>query len=401
VSHPADRSSPIEPVDWTLLDFDPLNPRLVDQTSQPQALGQDDAAERLMDDHDPISIGRSMSKFGFFPSDPLIAYADAGRYVVVEGNRRLLALRLLLDDNLRVTLGSDAWDELAAGLAPEIRNSLARPPVQVVLDRDEAAPVIGFRHIVGIKKWDAYEKAAFVRGLVASQARTGADDDEVFERVSLLTGEQPSRVRTYIRDYTLLRQAEAAGLDVADARSEFGVFTRALSSRGVRSYINAAAPADVTVDMDRAYDAPNERMADLLGWMHGENPVFTDARRLSDLGKVLESEEATEHLKATRNLDEAEAMSGAVRDRVLKNGQKALAALRLVAADLDRVEQDGPVRSVLAQIADLAASMSGGGLPPFAADPAGDVPAADEGYDLTTEDDDVAQDGGRPDGEGG
>lgn len=376
--------SPIQMVEWGVLDLDPLNPRLMDQSvADPQPLAQWEAAEALMDEHDPISIGRSMSRFGFFPSDPLIAYQEDGRYVVVEGNRRLLALRLLLGDAVVAALADDEWQALSAGIEPDVRRTLETVPVHVVADRDDAAPVIGFRHIVGIKKWDAYEKAAFVRRLIASQSKAGLSDDEVFERVSMLTGEGPTRIRTYLRDYTLLRQAEAAGIDVADAREEFGVFTRALSSKGVRSYMQARAAGDVTVDMERAYNAPDEQVRELLGWMHGPDPVFTDARKLKDLGKVLEAPEAVEHLRRTRNLEEAEALSGAVRDRVLSNAQKALAALLLVGPDLGRIDGDDTVFALLRRIADLADGL-------ISADPGSRSAvgeADDGGYDLTAEDD--------------
>lgn len=385
--------SPIQMLDWALLDLDPLNPRLIDQSADdPQPLTQSEAAEALMDEHDPISIGRSMSRFGFFPSDPLIAYADGERYVVVEGNRRLLALRLLLGDDVVAFLVDDAWRSLSSEIASHVRPTLETVPVHVVADRDEAAPVIGFRHIVGIKKWDAYEKAAFVRRLIVSQSSKGMSDDEVFERVSMLTGESPTRIRTYLRDYVLLRQAEAAGIDVQNAREEFGVFTRALSSKGVRSFMQAKAASDMTVDMERAYDAADEQVREVLGWMHGPDPVFTDARKLKQFGKVLDAPEAVEHLRRTRNLEEAEALSGAVRDRVLSNAQKALSALRLVEPDVARIDTDETVLGLLRRIADLADSLAASS--PTARPATADAEEVKDagGYDLTEDDDDADQD---------
>ncbi|WP_448640740.1 hypothetical protein [Geodermatophilus sp. URMC 63] len=335
--------------------LDPLNPRLVDPGSGGQPLDAAEAARRLADKHDPLPIGRSMVQFGFFDSDPLIAYEEGDRFVVVEGNRRLLALTLLLDEGFRNEVEvDDAWDDLAASLTEDRRQGLRVVPVQVVADRDEAAPVIGFRHIVGIKKWDAYEKAAFVKQLVARQAdQAGSTDDGVFQSVSVLTGESPTRIRTYIRDYTLLKQAEAAGTDVTAARQEFGVFTRALSSRGVRNFIQATGAGSVTVDMETAYNANDAEMQELLSWIYGSNteePVFTDARRLRDLGQVLESAEATDHLRKTRNLDEAEAMSGAGRDRFLNNASKALAAVKAMTNDLDGLLRDHAVESAITQL---------------------------------------------------
>ena len=47
-----------------------------------------------------------------------------------------------------------------------------------------------------------------------------------------------------------------------------------------------------------------------MGFLFGDpalrlQPVLTDARRVGDLGKVLADDRATDHLLATRNLDES------------------------------------------------------------------------------------------------
>lgn len=391
---PEETTSPIQMIDWDRLVLDPLNPRLVDPGSGGQPLDPQEAARRLADKHDPLPIGRSIAQFGFFQSDPLIAYQDGDGYVVVEGNRRLLALTLLLDEHFRDDVDADdEWDELATSLSDERRAALREVPVQVVADRDDAAPVIGFRHIVGIRKWDAYEKAAFVKQLVARQAALpGATDEDVFQSVSVLTGESAPRIRTYIRDYTLLRQAEQRGTDVTAARQSFGVFTRAMNTAGVRNYIEAVAPAEVTIDMTTAYDAGDETMAELLGWIYGneaEEPVFTDARRLRELGAVLESAEATDHLRKTRNLDEAEALSGAVRDRFLKNASKALAAVKAMAGDLDGLDRDQAVENVISQL-----HVAVEGLAPLVAPSQADDAAVEpETDDYALDDDDDDQDG--------
>jgi len=390
---PEETISPIRMIARERLVLDPLNPRLVDPGSGGQPLDAVEAARRLTDKHDPLPIGRSMAQFGFFDSDPLIAYEEAGRFVVVEGNRRLLALTLLLDEGFRDEVeADDAWNDLGASLTEERRQGLHMVPVQVVADRDEAAPVIGFRHIVGIKKWDAYEKAAFVKQLVARQAdQAGSTDEGVFQCVSVLTGESPTRIRTYIRDYTLLKQAEAAGTDVTAARQEFGVFTRAMSSGGVRNFIQAAGTGSVTVNMETAYNANDAEMEELLSWIYGsdtEEPVFTDARRLRDLGHVLESPEATDHLRKTRNLDEAEAMSGAGRDRFLTNASKALAAVKAMTNDLDGLLRDHAVENAITQLHVAVA-----GLKPLVAptpvETTTDEPADTDDYDLDGEDRDL------------
>src|SRR5205807_548398 len=103
------------------------------------------------------------ARYGFFSSEPLIVIeADEvdGKqmYTVVEGNRRLTALRLLDDAELRKTLeADDEWNTLAEETAlPEAIPTVVAP------SREMVAPIVGYRHISGIEEWDPDAKARFI-----------------------------------------------------------------------------------------------------------------------------------------------------------------------------------------------------------------------------------------------
>src|SRR5579859_5897136 len=103
--------------------------------------------------YDALSIANSIIRHGYFEAEPLVAipksvaYPDGGevepdRYVVVEGNRRLTALKGLADLAIRKTLPSKGWNEFPS--RPTLPKDL---PVLVVDSREQAAPILGFRHI--------------------------------------------------------------------------------------------------------------------------------------------------------------------------------------------------------------------------------------------------------------
>ena len=71
------------------LHLDAKNPRLGRWASgsSPRDLIQ------LLFEHDKaIEVAQSIAARGYFPNEPLLAIHEDGRYVVVEGNRRLAAL---------------------------------------------------------------------------------------------------------------------------------------------------------------------------------------------------------------------------------------------------------------------------------------------------------------------
>jgi hypothetical protein len=80
------------------LHLDPQNPRLPEDVQ-----GADEP--RLLDyiarNYFPLEVARSIARYGYFISEPLIAIEEPpGRLTVVEGNRRLVAI-LLLEDPAR------------------------------------------------------------------------------------------------------------------------------------------------------------------------------------------------------------------------------------------------------------------------------------------------------------
>lgn len=326
----------IERIPIEQLKLDAENPRLWRiRPADGTQLEETEIVEALVEGFDPEPIGRSIVEYGFFVTEPLIVFPEGDHFIVAEGNRRLVSLKLLLSKELRDAVDADdVWDTLAAELEqrmsadPSHRERVTKVPCQVVADRDEAAPVIGYRHIVGILKWNAYEKAAYVVSLL----RKGAS----FEEVSDKTGEKPGRVRRYFRDVLALEQAHANGLSISRAQDEFGRWERAMTTAGVRSYIGAVAPGSLNEDSAKAYEGEQERMGNLLSFLYGEEGgperLFSDTRRIDQLATALASEDGRKILEDERDLDRAYEAAGGLRDFVLKSLQKALTSLQRTGA---------------------------------------------------------------------
>ncbi len=149
----------IEYVRLEQLLLDPENPRL---PSSLEDRSQDAMLQYIEKTYEPILIGRSIALHGFFASEPLIVipHAEDKTFTVVEGNRRLVALKLLTDVRARELVGRRRreWERLVDQADIPARGV----PVIKVESHDEVAPIIGYRHIAGIEEWDPYPKAVFI-----------------------------------------------------------------------------------------------------------------------------------------------------------------------------------------------------------------------------------------------
>jgi hypothetical protein len=169
----------IEPA---LLLLDPLNLRLLERTDEGLAkinarlIGQNAVQDKLYNSiyADPLfdveALETSIAYNGFLKHERLIvARYDGEKFLVLEGNRRLTAVRHLFD-----TRGSEL-----RGLTPEVRQSLQTLPC-FVLDgsaingSDErlkeyhrAAEIyIGMRHLMGAKRWEPASRYEFQARLI-------------------------------------------------------------------------------------------------------------------------------------------------------------------------------------------------------------------------------------------
>src|SRR6266704_799618 len=87
---------PEEPLEFTSIDrllFDSENLRLkVDRLESPT---QKDLFDILWRDFAVDELAKSIAANGYFPYEPLFVYPANGNYVVIEGNRRLAAVKAL------------------------------------------------------------------------------------------------------------------------------------------------------------------------------------------------------------------------------------------------------------------------------------------------------------------
>lgn len=147
--------------------LDPQNPRLPDGTSNDK-----EAINRLLAEgyNQLLALARDLTDRGETnPTELPIVMKDGTKYIVLEGNRRFAALKLLSDPKL-------ADDAAHRAAFDRLRNKANQAPktlyCAVARSRDEADPWITLRHTgandgVGVRVWSAEQNARHRRRMKA------------------------------------------------------------------------------------------------------------------------------------------------------------------------------------------------------------------------------------------
>jgi hypothetical protein len=106
-----------------------------------------------------VELKNSILKNGFLPVERIVVtpYPHVeGKYLVVEGNRRVAALGWIAEDH-----------SAGVEVSPQVFETLAAVPVLVVTDAEPSfvAALLGVRHVSGIREWGGYQRAKLVAQL--------------------------------------------------------------------------------------------------------------------------------------------------------------------------------------------------------------------------------------------
>jgi hypothetical protein len=142
----------------TQLELDSDNPRL------PKSLhGQPEEKilEYMLLDASLIELMLAIGKNDFFPGEQLLVVKNIGdSYKVVEGNRRLSALKVLNNPDIAKVQKSKVQQVLE-----ETGHRPTEIPCLIFENEADIHNYLGYRHITGIKEWKLLEKARYLYDL--------------------------------------------------------------------------------------------------------------------------------------------------------------------------------------------------------------------------------------------
>jgi hypothetical protein len=296
------------PVDQLFLDEE--NPRLA--AAGPNA-GQENLLRLLWKEMAVDEVAISIAVNGFFPEEQLFVVPrgkpDASgvqKYTVVEGNRRLAAVKLLRDPDLRAKLKATDLPPVR----PDKASSLETLPVSIHNSRRDLWEYFGFRHINGAKPWDAYSKAMYV-------AKVHEEYGISIPQIALSIGDRHNTVSRFYRGYVLLRQAEEqAGFskeDVSAADLSFSHLYTAAAYPEFQEFLGITPKNSL-----KPNPVPKPKLGhltELMLWLYGSKrankpPVIrTQFPDLNTLRSIVSSPSALSALRRGYSLDRAHDVS--------------------------------------------------------------------------------------------
>ncbi len=278
----------LEYVSPDLLDFDPDNPRFAGQLAGRSQV----EIQKLIfrEPHYASELVDSLVENGFIDYEPLVVKRRNDRYLVVEGNRRLAAIKEIREHKDKYLGRKSDLENIPVLVFPD------RPDEQ---QQNEMRVYLGVRHLLGFREWPPISKAQFLER--ESQIPGGLD------RVIKETRLTKAQARRFLIPYRLLQRARIQ----LPKGEDFWVLGEALQRSGVKKFL-ALEVEPQTLDV-RGYSKKNLALLldDLYGPRKGTQrdagaKVVYDTRGLTRLSRILESEKATSVLHAGKSIEQAE-----------------------------------------------------------------------------------------------
>lgn len=312
------------------LELDPLNPRL---PSEYQGKNQNELVYALHRLFELEEIALSLAENGYFDEEPLVAIPSAlpkqlaemssdeieksqeytdyinnpnTKFIVVEGNRRLSTIKLLLDKGLRIEAKIKA--QFNYDLKPGVLEDISILPVIIYPKRKDVLPYLGVRHITGIKKWDSYAKASYIASMVAS--------GNTMEQVQEIVADKKNSARKFYLCYKIVQQAQdQLEIDTKQAIDNFSYLLLATGNNPYKDFLGLPySLKEVDFNNQIVPKEKLENLANLFSWLYGDeknDKVIKESRDITNkLAHVLGNEEAIKYLNDNRDLDGAFDRSG-------------------------------------------------------------------------------------------
>lgn len=334
----------------TDLHFDPDNPRippLVDAADDSQVL------DWMLSDAGLVELMGSIAVKGFFPAEPLLVMPNpAGPgYLVLEGNRRLAAVRLLLEPDL-----APQRKNAVAAVADEVvdRAQLQALPCAIFELREKVLDYLGFRHITGVKQWEPEAKARYMQSLYARHIPDAGE--EVYRLIARIIG---SRADYVSRLLASLRLHEAIVADaelqrtLAEDNKPYSLVTLAVTYRAVNDYLNIEKLEGM--DPDRVN---KEHLRNLAVWMFHEKAdigrtQLGDSHNMKLLAQALSHEEGELALRRGDTVEEAAAATVNVDELLIRALRQARDRLLGAQRLLHRAAITGTTFDALDELSEL------------------------------------------------
>lgn len=290
-------------MDVSDLSFDVKNPRLLglDVSENPT---EEEIIKTLWDTMDVKELVLSIAASGFFPHEPLIVSEEEGKKVVIEGNRRLAAVKILLNRGIVKNISADL-----PKIGTAEREALEELPI-ISKSREETWRYLGFKHVNGPAKWSSYAKSRYI-------AEVHRDFKVPLVDIAKQIGDTHKTVQRLYRGLMVIEQAEEMKVfDLNDrwrAHFSFSHLYTGIDYEGISAFIGLKSENE---ELRKPIPAgKKDALRELCLWLYGSKKnkkppvVETQNPHLRQLDAILKSNEALAALRSGASITVAHELS--------------------------------------------------------------------------------------------
>lgn len=251
---------------------------------------------------------KSFQANGFLAVDQIqVESLGDGKYRVLEGNRRVAALKTLYQD----------YKEQSADLGNLLPDVFSSVPIVVYNGQmaGEHEIIMGLKHISGNKKWPPLNQAQLIFDLINKY-------DWSEEKACESLGISKHELRRSLRTIALIQDYRQSDFGDQFSTDMFSLFRETVASQNLKSWIEW--------DDKEKKPTNNENAERLFSWFSsvtettidedGEEinverePIITKSTEISILSKIIQDQDAITELEEKRNITDAYSASASVGD---------------------------------------------------------------------------------------
>jgi hypothetical protein len=287
--------------------FDVRNPRLVEFNEINSQSTEEQTIKVLWEAMDVRELVLSIAASGYFKNEPLIVSQEDGRNIVLEGNRRLAAVKVILNPDL---VKADI-----PSIEQSIKDSLRELPVMIAT-REEAWRYLGFKHVNGPAKWNSYAKARYI-------TQVHNDFNIPLQQIASQIGDTHNTVQKLYRGLMVVEQAEKENIfsreDTKKNQFHFSHMYTGLGYKGISAFLSLKDE-----DEDTKEFVPKNKLTELgevCRWLYGSKkedivPVVQSQNPyLRQLDTIVQNREALAALRSGESIENALELTRPVSNR--------------------------------------------------------------------------------------
>jgi hypothetical protein len=315
----------IKSINVDALHFDYKNPRLIEYDITSRTT-EDEILVILWEAEDVQELVQSIAASSYFPTEALIVVEENDRYVVIEGNRRLAAVKVLRSPELAK---AHEWD--VPKISKAEREKLGELPC-IIWTREGSWRSLGFKHINGPAKWSSFAKSAYIAEV---HRNYGVPLDQIASQL----GDGFKTVQRLYRGFVILEQAEKSKVydreDRFNKKFAFSHLYTGVGLSGISTFLQISS--DNIEDPKPVPKSKLKELGELCVWLYGskklKQPPLIKSQNpdLDYLSTALESKDGLAALRAGIDLEKAREISrppGAVFEEALFAAKRELITAR-------------------------------------------------------------------------